>query len=314
MKTAGSYLPNKTNERPGRPSADLDVVATRAQARYVRMSATKVRVVLDLIRGETVQRAGEILQFTERDAAEVVGKCLASAVANAVNNDGQSVGELHVLSCYADEGPTLKRWRPRARGRATRIRKRTTHVTVIVAPLPAERLAIVQAREAARSTARSGRTTRTAAEARRRRVARSRGEEAQAGLAAETAPPEAPSESGDVETVFAEGPFGPGSVAPPEDGSVPAGYEIKGNEDSMLYHEPGSRSYAVTKAEVFFATAEDAERAGFSLPPSARDDDEDGDDSDGDSDDSSDVVAEGAAEGAGADEDDRSNDDEDKEA
>jgi large subunit ribosomal protein L22 len=176
MKTAGSYSPNKTNERPGRPSAEFEGPTTRARARYVRMSATKVRAVLDLVRGETVQRAGEILQFTERDAAEVVGKCLASAVANAVNNDGQTVGELHVLACYADEGPTLKRWRPRARGRATRIRKRTCHVTVIVAPLPTDRLQVEQAREAARSTARSGRATRTAAEARRRRVARSRGE------------------------------------------------------------------------------------------------------------------------------------------
>ncbi|MEA3214906.1 MAG: large subunit ribosomal protein, partial [Acidimicrobiia bacterium] len=113
MRTAGSYEPNKTNERPG----------TRAQARYVRMSATKVRAVLDLVRGQTVQRAGEILQYTERDAAEVVGKCLASAVANAINNDGQIGDELFVAACYADEGPTLKRWRPRARGRATRIRK-----------------------------------------------------------------------------------------------------------------------------------------------------------------------------------------------
>ena len=101
----------------------------------MRMSATKARVVLDLIRGKTVQQAGEILQFTERDAAEVVGKCLASAVANAMNNDGQTADELYVSACYADEGPTLKRWRPRARGRATRIRKRTSHVTVIVGPL-----------------------------------------------------------------------------------------------------------------------------------------------------------------------------------
>jgi len=97
-------------------------------------------------------------------------------------------------------------------------------------------------------------------------------------------------------------------MAPPEDGSVPAGYEIKGNEDSMLYHEPGSRSYGATKAEVFFATAEDAERAGFSLPPSARDVEDERDDAD-----DGDDVDEGAAEGA-AGEDDRSNDDEDKEA
>lgn len=305
MKTAGSYSPNKTNERPGRPGVELDVVVTRAQARYVRMSATKVRAVLDLIRGETVQRAGEILQYTERDAAEVVGKCLASAVANAVNNDGQSVGELHVLACYADEGPTLKRWRPRARGRATRIRKRTTHVTVVVAPLPAERLAVVQAREAARSTARSGRTTRTAAESRRRRVARSRGESAPTETPAEATPTAPGSEetSGTdrVETVFADGPYGPGSVEPPEDGSVPAGYEIKGNQDSMLYHEPGGRSYGATKAEVYFATAEDAERAGFSRPPSARDDEDDdtGDDNTGDDDTGDDAADEGAGDTAG---------------
>jgi large subunit ribosomal protein L22 len=178
VKTAGSYAPNKTNERTGRPGDELEGKATRAQARYVRMSSSKVRVVLDLIRGETVQRAGEILQYTERDAAEVVGKCLASAVANAVNNDGQSVGDLYVLACYADEGPTLKRWRPRARGRATRIRKRTTHVTIVVARLPEDKLVVVRAREASRSTARSGRTTRTAAEARRRRVAGSRGDAA----------------------------------------------------------------------------------------------------------------------------------------
>ena len=69
------------------------------------MSATKVRAVLDLIRGETVQRAGEILQFTERDAAEVVGKCLASAVANAVNNDGQTVGELLRAGLLRGRGP-----------------------------------------------------------------------------------------------------------------------------------------------------------------------------------------------------------------
>ena len=94
-----------------------------------------------------------------------------------------------------------------------------------------------------------------------------------------------------METVFADGPYGAGSVAPPEDGSVPAGYEIKGNEDSMLYHEPASRSYDVTKAEVFFATAEDAERAGFSRPPSARDDDED-DDAEDDDDEDDDAEAE----------------------
>jgi large subunit ribosomal protein L22 len=164
MRTAGSYEPNKTNERPG----------TRAQARYVRMSATKVRAVLDLVRGQPVHRAGEILQYTERDAAEVVGKCLASAVANAINNDGQIGDELFVAACYADEGPTLKRWRPRARGRATRIRKRTCHVTVVVSRLPEDRLEVLRARESRQAQTRPARGGRGAVEARRRRVARSR--------------------------------------------------------------------------------------------------------------------------------------------
>ncbi|HEX8580726.1 MAG TPA: 50S ribosomal protein L22, partial [Acidimicrobiales bacterium] len=121
----------KTNERPG----------TRAEVRYARMSAYKAREVLDLIRGKDVRRADEILQFTERDAALVIRKCLASAVANAEHNDQQAADDLYVSACFADEGPTLKRWRPRARGRATRIRKRTCHITVIVSRLPDEELA-----------------------------------------------------------------------------------------------------------------------------------------------------------------------------
>ena len=94
----------KTNERPG----------TRAEVRYVRMSAYKAREVLDLIRGKEMQQADEILQFCERDAAIVVRKCLASAAANAENNDQIDPEELYVAACFADEGPTLKRWRPRA--------------------------------------------------------------------------------------------------------------------------------------------------------------------------------------------------------
>src|SRR3954462_15827098 len=99
----------KTSERPG----------TRAQVKYSRVSAYKAREVLDLIRGKHVQEADDILAFVERDVAEVIRKCLASAVANAQNNDGQDAETLFVSACYADEGPTLKRWRPRARGRAT---------------------------------------------------------------------------------------------------------------------------------------------------------------------------------------------------
>ncbi len=118
----------KTNERPG----------TRAVLRGSRMSAYKAREVLDLIRGQDVARAAEILRFSERSAATVIGKVLASAVANARENDSLDPEDLYVSACYADEGGTLKRWRPRARGRATRIRKRTCHITVIVGVMPPE--------------------------------------------------------------------------------------------------------------------------------------------------------------------------------
>jgi len=133
----------KTNEVPG----------TRAVLRHYRMSAYKARQVLDLVRGKDVDRAAEILQSTPREGARVVGKVLASAVANARNNDFLDPDELYVSACYADEGTTIKRWRPRARGRATRIRKRTCHITVIVSRLPEDRLARRRARQAEQSTA-----------------------------------------------------------------------------------------------------------------------------------------------------------------
>jgi large subunit ribosomal protein L22 len=122
------------------------VVSARAVAKYVRISPYKVREVLDLVRGYPADRAQEILKFCERDAAIVVGKLLASAVANAEHDHALIADELFVSACYADEGPTLKRWRPRARGRATRIRKRTCHVTLIVSRLPDREL---QSRRAA---------------------------------------------------------------------------------------------------------------------------------------------------------------------
>jgi large subunit ribosomal protein L22 len=121
------------------------------------MSASKARQVLDLIRGEDVQRAAEILTGTEREAAEVIGKVLTSAVANAAHNDSQNPEELYVAACYADEGATMKRWRPRARGRATRIRKRTCHITVIVSRLPADQLELRRRRMEAVTANRSRR-------------------------------------------------------------------------------------------------------------------------------------------------------------
>jgi len=168
----------KTNEREG----------TRAVLRHCRMSATKARVVLNLIRGEDVDRATEILRNTPREAAEIIGKVLASAVANAVHNDGEDAEELYVSACYADEGVTLKRWRPRARGRATRIRKRSCHITVIVSRMPEERLA---RRRAERQAAGAQRQRRVAGSRRRADLAgrlsrRRHAAEAEAALAAES--------------------------------------------------------------------------------------------------------------------------------
>ena len=120
---------------------DLDAVAgARSTHKFARLSASKARVVLDLIRDEDLDQAREELQFCDRGAATVVSKVLESAVANAENNENLSGDELYVAECWADEGPTLKRWRPRARGRATRINKRTCHITVVVAQLSEEEL------------------------------------------------------------------------------------------------------------------------------------------------------------------------------
>jgi large subunit ribosomal protein L22 len=277
---------------------------TKATAKYVRSSAYKARVVLDLIRGLDVRRADQVLQFTERSIAKDIRKVLASAVANASNpdNTGSYIGdadELFVLACFADEGPTLRRFRPRARGRATRIRKRTCHITVVVARMSEQRLAVVQARAEGSSGNDSAR--------RRARVERSR-TRAQAAKAAADSPTstndtgedvevdEADAvESTEVETVdvasfadvaaddsadddeateqgeFAAGEWA-GSVLPDADGNGPDTHPIKGNADSMLYHMPNTRYYAVTKAEVWFDTEENAEAAGFSKPGSQADD------------------------------------------
>jgi large subunit ribosomal protein L22 len=110
---------------------DRDTV--RAQARYVRCSARKARLVLEHIRGKQAAEAAAILAFQPRAAARDAGKVLASAIANAENNNGYDADDLIVVAAYADEGPTLKRWRPRARGRVNRIRKRTCHITIQLA-------------------------------------------------------------------------------------------------------------------------------------------------------------------------------------
>ena len=110
-----------------------------AQARYVRSSARKARLVLEHIRGLPATDAEAVLKFQTRAVARDAGKVLKSAVSNAENNFGHDADDLVVVAAYADEGPTLKRWRARARGRVNRIRKRTCHITITVSPaLPGE--------------------------------------------------------------------------------------------------------------------------------------------------------------------------------
>jgi large subunit ribosomal protein L22 len=106
----------------------------RASARYVRVTPMKARRVVDLIRGLPTAEAQAILRFAPQSASEPVGKVLDSAIANAEHNHDLDPRSLVVSEAYVDEGPTLKRFRPRAQGRAYRIRKRTSHITVVVTP------------------------------------------------------------------------------------------------------------------------------------------------------------------------------------
>ncbi len=201
----------KTNEREG----------TRAVLRHSRMSATKVRQVLDLIRGQDVDRAAEILSLGDREAAVTVGKVLASAVANAVHNDGLDAEELFVSACFADEGSTLKRWRPRARGRATRIRKRTSHITIIVSRLPDDRIARRRAKQAANTSQRS------------RRVAGSRRRQ----QSASTAPPtvaedqDTGSEAWDEEATHADDLVTETEAGPLEESDLDPDAEVTAHDD-----------------------------------------------------------------------------------
>jgi large subunit ribosomal protein L22 len=111
----------------------VDAVTTAiARATYVRVTPMKARRVIDLIRGMPAQQAVSVLKFAPQDASEPVGKVLASAIANAENNFSLDPETLIVSRAFVDEGPTLKRFRPRAQGRAFRIRKRTSHITIEV--------------------------------------------------------------------------------------------------------------------------------------------------------------------------------------
>ena len=108
-------------------------MSTKATLKYARLSPQKMRLVADQIRGLPVERALNILAYSNKKGAEIVKKVLESAIANAEHNDGADIDELKVSSVCVDQGPTLKRLRPRARGRADRIIKRMSHVTVTVA-------------------------------------------------------------------------------------------------------------------------------------------------------------------------------------
>jgi large subunit ribosomal protein L22 len=123
---------SETDQTP----AALEPARARAVARYVHMSPTKVRRVVALIKGRPVQEALDILRFSPQAAAEPLYKVVASAAANAENNHDMDRDSLVVAVAAADEGPTLKRIRPRAQGRAYRIRKRTSHITVEVEAAP----------------------------------------------------------------------------------------------------------------------------------------------------------------------------------
>ena len=274
----------KTNE--GATSVD-ESTGTRATAKYVRSSAYKARVVLDLIRGLDVKAAADVLRFTERGISSDIAKVLASAVANAEHNDGQESEELYVRACFADEGPTLKRFRPRARGRASRIRKRTCHITVLVDRMSDEKLSIKQARESAKVTSgRGARVAGSSAAARRARVERSRsaaaGGDAHDHDGHDHDHDGHDHDHGDDASTAVQGfadvsdddaiDFGSGSAAANADGSAPEGFSIKGNADSMLYHLPDGRWYAATVAEVWFDTEEAAVAAGFTKAGTKSDD------------------------------------------
>ncbi|MUL77361.1 50S ribosomal protein L22 [Mycolicibacterium sp. CBMA 226] len=134
-----------------------------AKARFVRVSASKARRVIDLVRGKSVEEALDILRWAPQAASEPVAKVIASAAANAQNNEGLDPTTLVVATVFADEGPTAKRIRPRAQGRAYRIRKRTSHITVVVESRPSRSEGGSKAASAGASRARRAQGSKAAA-------------------------------------------------------------------------------------------------------------------------------------------------------
>lgn len=218
--------PTRTNEKPG----------TRAVLRSYRASAYKFREVLNLIRGRDIKTAKEILAGLERDVADVIGKLLDSAVANAVNNDHISAEELYVASCFADEGPTMRRFRARARGRAGAIRKRTANVTMIVARMEEDQLKVVRSKRDAEEANR-----------RARRVARTRGSAGARKVEEPSAQPETVSET-------------PEAVVPEAADSEAVETEAVGAAESAV-EEPVEAEATIEEAPVAESEVGDAEVA-----------------------------------------------------
>ena len=170
----------------------IEYPSATAVARFVRISPTKARRVIDLVRGKSVTEALDILRWAPQDASEPVAKVIASAAANAQNNEGLDPSTLVVATVYADGGPTAKRIRPRAQGRAFRIRKRTSHITVIVESRPS------------REGGRSGASASSASAARSRRAQGSKAAAAKKAPATKAAAEATSTETVTVETAPAK--------------------------------------------------------------------------------------------------------------
>ncbi len=147
-------------------SAPTEFPSAVAKARFVRVSPTKARRVINLVRGKSVADALDILRWAPQAASEPVAKVIASAAANAQNNNGLDPATLVVATVYADDGPTAKRIRPRAQGRAFRIRRRTSHITVVVESRPARNERSAQSARARRAQASKAATATSKAPAR----------------------------------------------------------------------------------------------------------------------------------------------------
>jgi large subunit ribosomal protein L22 len=229
-------------------SATKETPQTKATLKYLRTSAYKVRGVLDLIRGLDVDDARHVLQFSERGPAGQVLKVLNSAVANADQTLNIPPDELKVAVAFADEGPTIKRWRPRARGRATRIRKRTCHITIIVARLTDRELQQRRRRDGSATTQRR----RGVIPGRRRKAAETAtpGDGPKAGKgkgkAAEAAAPEEEAGAPAPEAEPDEA-----SVEQPEESAEEkaARYESLGREEAAAAAEPGAAEAAEEASE-----------------------------------------------------------------